>query len=228
MHLMSAAKEERKHQKQAKSRPQKGSKERKNVLPGVTNRSVAGKAPTKAPDIPRIVLLPVDPYLIHAYWILSPENIAAVWLRLRTEYEQPETVLRFYGDRLASDRSNGLHSFDVRIDLNAPNWYVHLWAPDKSYYADLGLRMKDGRFLSFVRSNVVEMPRIGPAAGEGARHMPAETGHQHTGQLSTAQSDANHPAASVAGSSVDLTVITEAAFVGGSSSMLPRSGKSDT
>ena len=226
---MAARKKSRKPLKQARSRIAKEDKKTQKSLPDVPRPSAPDHAPTKAPDGARVVLLPVDPYLIHVYWTLTRENIAAARLPLGNEYERAEAVLRFYANHLASDRSGGFHSFDVCVDLNAPNWYVHLRAPDRSYYVDLGVRTEDGRFFSFARSNVVEMPRHSPATGAEARDMLVEGSFQHTGQFSIAQSQASLSAIAPKGKSFsDLTGMAEEAYDSSSSSMSPRSLKSGT
>ena len=61
----------------------------------------------------RLVLLPVDPYLIHAYWEVAPEQLK-------------EATLRFY-------RSKPLDYFDVPVDLQSRKSYVRLWRPKESH-----------------------------------------------------------------------------------------------
>jgi uncharacterized protein len=90
----------------------------------------------------RLVLLPVDPYLIHAYWEVAPEKLN-------------EAMLRFY-------RSKPLDYFDVPVDLQSRNWYIHLWRPEESLYADLLLKKDDGTLISLVRSRVIHMPPAQP------------------------------------------------------------------
>jgi hypothetical protein len=229
MRLMAARKGSRKPLKQARYKVRKGDKKGKKALPDIPHPSAADHGLPRAPDGARVVALPVDPYLIHVYWTLTPENIAAARLPLGNEYERTEAVLRFHANHLASDKSGDFHSFDVRVDLNAPNWYVHLRVPDKSYYADLGLRTEDGRFFWLARSNVVEMPRIGPIAREEARDMLVEGNYQHAGQFSIAQSQASLSAIASEGEpSFDLTGMTEKAFDSSVSSTAPRSRKSGT
>jgi hypothetical protein len=69
-------------------------------------------------------------------------------------------VLRFHD---VSETAPG-PPFDVDIDLRAPNWYVHLWSPAKSYYADLAVKTEGGEFIPLATSNRVETPRAWPAA----------------------------------------------------------------
>jgi hypothetical protein len=96
----------------------------------------------------RLVLLPVDPFLIYAYWELSP---------LEQEVEA-QAVLRFYKPSKVPEEW-----FDIEIDVQSPSWYVHLWSAEESYYADLGLKHSDGTLIRLARSSIVLMPRAHPA-----------------------------------------------------------------
>jgi len=90
----------------------------------------------------RLVLLPVDPCLIRTYGEVAPEQLK-------------EATLRFY-------RSKPLDYFDVPVDLQSRKWYVHLWRPEESLYADLLLKRNDGTLVSLVRSRVIHMPPAQP------------------------------------------------------------------
>jgi len=105
----------------------------------------------------RVVLLMVDPYLVHAYWEVSPDTLREAKSRIG---DSAQAVLRFY-------EASG--SFDVDVDLRARNWYVSLWSADKSYRVDLGLR--DGGFVRLARSNVVSTPPALPRVDAGERFM---------------------------------------------------------
>lgn len=98
--------------------------------------------------IDKVVVLPVNPYLVHVYWDLSPHH-----------QSQPSTsaCLRF-------SEAGGPDSFDVKVDLGAKSWYVPLWSPDKRYSVELGRNGPAGEFVSLARSNPVETPRAWPVA----------------------------------------------------------------
>jgi hypothetical protein len=102
----------------------------------------------------RLVLLPVDPYLMYTYWELAANAPPTAGTR---------PILRFH-EYTAAAGPGISRPFDVDIDLAAGNCYVHLWSPDKSYHADLGLRSEDGGFVSLARSNTVRTPPASPAA----------------------------------------------------------------
>lgn len=99
----------------------------------------------------RVALVVVDPYLIYAYWDIDTSRLPR---------GTKSAVLRLYD---ASD-SFVAPPLDVDVDLRARNWYVHLWNPAKSYYADLGVKTEQDGFISLAVSNRVHTPRAWPAA----------------------------------------------------------------
>jgi hypothetical protein len=120
----------------------------------------------------RIVLLPVDPYLVHVYWELSGGEKSQVRRLLADEPSCFKAVLRFHDVTGLPD--GGFHragSFDVDIRIESGNWYVRLLSPEKTYMVDLGLRGRDGRFHPIVRSNRAGTPRAWPCEGAGDQLM---------------------------------------------------------
>jgi hypothetical protein len=116
----------------------------------------------------RVVLLPVDPYLIHAYWEVASMDLEKAQKQLGAEFQHCDAVLRFYeGTGKGFEGSNAPQTFDVDIAWGAENWYTHLWSPGKAYCADLGFRTRDGRFVSLARSNVAATPRAEPSVETG-------------------------------------------------------------
>jgi len=99
-----------------------------------------------------VTLLAVNSYLVHAYWDVDPAALPA---------PNPLATLRFHD--LAQGSPQG--SFDVAVDLDARNWYVHLWSPAQAYYAELGWN-EEGEFHSLAKSNPVETPRAWPVSAE--------------------------------------------------------------
>ncbi len=96
---------------------------------------------------PRVTLMVVDPYLIHAYWDIGITSLPR---------ETASAVLRFH---VASERS-----FEVDVDLRTRNWYVNVGSPAKSYYAELGVKTAAGEFRPLASSNQVQTPRAWPVA----------------------------------------------------------------
>ncbi|MGH2769902.1 MAG: DUF4912 domain-containing protein [Actinomycetota bacterium] len=119
-----------------------------------------GSSPDELPSSygeTRVVLLPVDPYLVHAYWDLSRSD--------RQRASSASGALRFFDVTSAEAR------FDVEIELAARNWYVPLRSPGKSYRVELGRRTEDGEFVAIAGSNPIEMPRASPSADRETHHL---------------------------------------------------------
>jgi hypothetical protein len=94
----------------------------------------------------KVVAMAVSPYLVHVYWDLQAKQLTA----------GAGGSLRF------SDAAAG-ESFDVKVDLAAKNWYVHLWSPEKRYSVELMVNQESGP-VAVARSNPVETPRAWPVA----------------------------------------------------------------
>jgi hypothetical protein len=120
----------------------------------------------------RVVLLPVEPYLIHAYWDVTHNDIEKAKQRLGDDYRKSQAILRFYDvTNIIYDGTNAHGFFDVDIDLQSQNWYVDLWSPDKSYFVDLGFKTRDGFFLPVARSSVAKTPCAWPAPKADEHYM---------------------------------------------------------
>lgn len=112
----------------------------------------------------RIVLLPVEPYLLHVYWDVTPAELDKAKHQINEEHAQSQAILRCYDiTNTIIDGTNANGSFDVHIDLLSKCWYVHLWSPEKSYFIELGSKTEDGRFYPIARSNIADIPPAWPA-----------------------------------------------------------------
>ena len=112
----------------------------------------------------KVVLLPVNPYLVHVYWGIATNDREELERAFRRPGPRAQPVLRFYDiTQVNFDGTNTPGSFEVEIDLRARNWYVHLESPAKSYCIDLGLRTAGGGFHRLARSNVAQTPRASPS-----------------------------------------------------------------
>lgn len=115
----------------------------------------------------RLVLLVVDPHLIHAYWEIARSRLRDV----KKKAASGQLVLRFYRGKQ--------DSFDVDIDLESRNWYVHLWSPEESLYADLAVKMNDGTLIRLARSKAVHLPRTRPVIGIEQHFMKVDAAERH-------------------------------------------------
>ncbi len=119
-----------------------------------------------------LVLLPVDPYLVHLYWEVSSDAAGFVQFLVEEGALRPQALLRFHDvTALPPGGVRPEGSFDVEVDIRSRNWYVHLLDPERTYIVDLGFRGADGRFHRIVRSNRAETPRAWPCGEAGAQSI---------------------------------------------------------
>lgn len=119
----------------------------------------------------KLVLLPVEPYLVHLYWEVAGSDLKRAKRILAREYRRSKAILRFHdstGAALKDVRSRD--SFDVEIQLDAGNWYVPLWRSNRTYFVELGLRTRSGRFFLLARSNIADTPRDSTASDASERY----------------------------------------------------------
>jgi hypothetical protein len=134
----------------------------------------------------RVVLIPVDPYVVHVYWELSGSDKRWVKRLLASESSHLRAVLRFHD--VTALPVGGFHaagSFDVEIRIESCNWYVRLLSPEKSYIVDLGLRGRGGRFHRIALSNRAGTPRAWPCeeAGDDLMRIVEGRGGVHADRL---------------------------------------------
>jgi hypothetical protein len=130
-------------------------------------------------DETRVILLPVDPYLIHAYWDVASSDLEKAKRRLGRKYRHAQAILRFYDiTNVIFDGTNAGNSFDVDIELQAKSRYVPLWSPEKSYCVDLALKGPEGRFYVIARSNVAETPPAWPSHRVEERYLHIAEGYR--------------------------------------------------
>jgi uncharacterized protein len=103
--------------------------------------------------VTRLVLMPRDPQWMHAYWEVASYTWSEAERHFGPEVRRSgRAVLRFF----PAGMDQG--SFDVDVQLDTHNWYVHLSREGGSWYAQLGLLLPDGRFVLLAISNTIHMP----------------------------------------------------------------------
>lgn len=115
-------------------------------------------------DQDRIVLQVRDPRWVHTYWELRNQTIDRLKSRLGDDFKRARKVLRVYDvTNIIFNGSNANSFFDIQINDFASSWYIDTGHPGCSFCVDLGLMLADGRFITIVRSNVVQTPLEGPS-----------------------------------------------------------------
>ena len=125
----------------------------------------------------RLVLMPVDPHWVHAYWEMGPHSAPESRSEDEKKGEPTRRVLRVYDvTSIDFDGTNANSSFDIEITPQAQNWYINLWSPGKSLCAELGMLYRDGVFSPRVRSNVIQTPPTWASQNTEERWIRVESG----------------------------------------------------
>lgn len=115
-------------------------------------------------DQDRIVLQVRDPHWVHAYWELRSQTLEGLKARLGDSFSHTKRVLRVYDvTNVMFNGSNANSFFDLQVNDFANSWYINTNGPGRAFCADLGLMLPDGRFITIVRSNVVQTPIDSPS-----------------------------------------------------------------
>lgn len=112
----------------------------------------------------KIVLQVRDPWWIHAYWEVCWPTRERLSQELGEDYNRAKATLRVYDvTNIIFNGTNANSYFDIEVSFDAGNWYIDTAGPGRSWCADLGLKLPDGRFIVIARSNTVFTPLDGPS-----------------------------------------------------------------
>lgn len=115
-----------------------------------------------------LVLLVRDPHCIFGYWEFSNEQMDLVTREFGCSWGDVPLILRVYDlTGLNFDGENAHGYFDLYIHPLASAYYVKDIHSNRSYCVDLGVVTSAGRFVTLIRSNVVQTPRDSLADGSG-------------------------------------------------------------
>jgi hypothetical protein len=112
----------------------------------------------------KIVLQVRDPWWIHSYWEVCWPTRERLSSELGEDYSRARATLRVYDvTNIIFSGTNANSFFDIDVSFDAGNWYIDTSGPGRSWCADLGLKLPDGRFIVIARSNTVFTPLDGPS-----------------------------------------------------------------
>jgi len=105
----------------------------------------------------QIYLLVRDPYWIYSYWEIQEDHQRHHLAKLGGSWESVVSVLRVYD---TTEEGKTPSSYDIVLQNMVRCWYLNT-QPNHSYYVEIGLLHRDGRFICLARSNHVTTPRSG-------------------------------------------------------------------
>ncbi|MFA4993277.1 MAG: DUF4912 domain-containing protein [Candidatus Omnitrophota bacterium] len=112
----------------------------------------------------KIILQVRDVRWLHTYWELGSQAIEELKNKLGDDFYRAKKILRVYDvTNIVFNGSNANSFFDIQYNDFANSWYIDTAGPGRCWCVDLGLMLTDGRFITILRSNVVQTPLDGPS-----------------------------------------------------------------
>jgi hypothetical protein len=110
----------------------------------------------------KVIILPRDPSCFYAYWDRSDNTISELKRNLGEDvYRSSHWLLRVYDVTDTIVNASRAPHFDIILNNDADNWYIHVNERSRTYYVDLGLVTPDGVFIPVARSNILNLPQFG-------------------------------------------------------------------
>jgi hypothetical protein len=120
-----------------------------------------------------LVVVPVDPYVVHCQWEVATADIESARRDLGVGEQEFWPVLQFYDvTNAAREKTPCVLSFAVEVQLQAGNWFVRSCASDRAYRADLALKGEDGSFVVIASSNTIQTPPSAPSSYADQQWLP--------------------------------------------------------
>lgn len=110
----------------------------------------------------KLVLLPVNPNWVYAYWDFSEETRRLI----KEKAGKARFVIRFYDvTYIIFDGNNAHRTFEADVDLRWGNYYFNVPNPNADYLCQLGY-LEEEKFVPLLTSNVVKTPPASPFYGK--------------------------------------------------------------
>ncbi|ACM23230.1 MULTISPECIES: DUF4912 domain-containing protein [Thermotoga] len=117
----------------------------------------------------KLVLMPVNPYVVFSYWDFDDETRNLMKQKAR----EGKAVIRLYDVTfIMFDGTNAHRTFEYRLDettLEAGNFYFQVPMPKADYLSEMGYLDDEGRFFPVMRSNVARTPAASPSTSSRER-----------------------------------------------------------
>lgn len=121
------------------------------------------------PEVPwhygldRMVLMVRDPNWIFAYWELSATKQEDFNISYGSDaWNTSRSVLRIYDITGINNfiGTNANNYMDFLISDYVESWHIDVSRPNSTFCVDLGRIFPDGRFITLLRSNIVQTPSL--------------------------------------------------------------------
>lgn len=118
-------------------------------------------------DGPELVLIDVDPRVLHAFWSLPLALVQDTRAMLGAAGATAPLVLHLEATGVNAAPVDQLEAecraFDVAVSGLQSRSYIDIEAGARRWQATLGIKRGDGTLIAFARSNIATLPPVGPS-----------------------------------------------------------------
>ncbi|MEI8345256.1 MAG: DUF4912 domain-containing protein [Candidatus Omnitrophota bacterium] len=104
-----------------------------------------------------IYLMIRDPYWVYSYWEIQKDHQENALRSIGGDWGNVKSILRVYD---VTENEHKPTFFDITLQGMTDHWFFNVGA-NRSYFVEIGLLHRDGRFVVLARSNRVTTPRDG-------------------------------------------------------------------
>lgn len=107
------------------------------------------------------VLMVQSPTTLFCYWELSEKKRHIIEHQLNQQWSNLEKKIRIYD--ITAKHFNGHNAnryYDYRIPDVCQQWFFYDLSPNTTFCVDIGVTTNQGNFLSIIRSNAIDTPRL--------------------------------------------------------------------
>jgi uncharacterized protein len=108
----------------------------------------------------------VTPRKVIVYWEASSIPNKVLGLFYNKTFEEMVHIVRLYDvTDIIFTGNNAHHYYDITVPYNKGFWFIKGLTANRSYVAELGVKLNDKEFFPVLRSNSVQTPAIGNLNG---------------------------------------------------------------
>jgi uncharacterized protein len=108
----------------------------------------------------------VNPRKVILYWEASKIPSKVINLFFERPFGELVHIVRIYDvTDIIFDGKNAHHYYDIAVPYNKGFWFIKGLTANRSYVAELGVKLKENEFFPILRSNSVQTPAMGNVNG---------------------------------------------------------------
>ncbi|MFP7297629.1 DUF4912 domain-containing protein [Neobacillus niacini] len=110
----------------------------------------------------------VTPRKVILYWETSAIPVKVITEFFDKTFEELVSLVRIYDvTDILFNGENAHHYYDIAVPYSKGYWFIKGLTANRSYVAELGVKLNENEFFPILRSNSVQTPAMGNSDGSG-------------------------------------------------------------